>query len=513
MSETLLEKSWKTVNVKSQYNQSSAMGMNEPIEKSYSWYRRIIENTGKRDMKLERYDIMDNDSVEISRALDILAEDVSSCNADGEDQFVIDYDDEDKMKKTTIKLMEQMKNQWQERTGLYKSFYNHARDTLKYGSKFFLKRKDGSLKELVQSRVVGYVIDQNDDTKVSHYLYDDARNFKNKEGDDIGHQKAQTGAKSNYVAIPVEDMLVLKIGDGPFGESVLHRVFSLWKKLQLLEDSVIIYRVVRAPERRVYYIDTGDLPPQKAESYVNQIRQKMKQKQVSKNNDISTEFDPHSAGEDFFIPQSGDGRGSKIESLPGGTQTGELDDVRYFAKKLAAMMRVPSSMMDIHQDDRDKPQHSDMRVGQLYQEEMRYLGFIKRMQNQVAECLYNHFKEYCRERDINFPHELIFEINTPHNYAIYKDNELNQQLLNVYNSADNIMHMSKRFTLEKYLHLDPEEIRQNERMVLMEKGLSEDKIKDIPEEHVYNIVYGDGSKGSEYGLETEEGGGFGGRRF
>lgn len=513
MAQTLLEKSWKTINVSSRLNESSAMGLEEPIENSYSWYKRLIENTGKRDAKLLRYETMDDDSVEISRALDIIAEDVSSQNADEQDPFVLDYDDPEKMKKTTIKMMEQMKDQWKERTEFSQYFYDHVRDTLKYGIKLFLKRKDGSLKELIQSRIVGYVIDQNDDTKVSHYLYNDKKSYKNKEDDDIGGIQRSRNDKEGYVAVPVEDLLVMKIGDGPFGESILSKVYSLWKRLQLLEDSVVIYRVVRAPERRVYYVDVGDLPPQKAESYVNQIRLKMRQRQVTKGKDVSTEFDPHTAGEDYFIPQSGDGRGSKIETLQGGQQTGELDDVRYFGKKLSAALRVPSSMLDIHQDDRDKPQYNDMRVGQLYQEEMRYLGFIKRMQDQVARCLYKHFKEFCKDREVVVPEELIFSINVPHNYAIYKENELNQQLLNVYNSVQNIQHVSSRFALEKYMHYDEEEIRQNEDMVLLEKGLSEEDIKDMPDNVKANIVYGDGRLGSEYGIDPEQGGFGGGRRF
>lgn len=512
MVQQLNERSWKSINVQNRYNSSGPLGLEDYNERSMSWFRRIIDNAGPREEKLKRYDMMDHDSVEITRALDIIAEDVSSVNGDNEDIFSIEYEDEFNVKKTLLKTIEQMKDQWKTRTGFGDEFYNHARDILKYGCKIFLIRPDGSLKELIQSRIVGYVIDHKDDTKISHYLYDDQKQYKNEEGDEIGHSKHVDGNKRSYVPIPVNDLLVLKVGSGPYGCSILEKVFSLWRRLQLLEDSIVIYRVVRAPERRVFYIDTGALPPAKANAYVNQVKLRMKQKQISRNGKLTTEFDPFSTGEDYYIPQTSEGRGSRIESLQGGAQTGEMDDVRWFAKKLAMALRIPVSMIDTHSDTRDAPMFNDARVGQIYQEEMRYMGYIKRLQGQIGNDLSDNFVKFCKEREIKLPPNTKLCINEAQNFAVYKEIELNQQLLNVYNSAQNIRPLAGRVSFEKYLNMDLEEIMDNETMKLREMGLDEDVIKDMPDHVKMNLVYGDGRLGADYGIEVEPGG-FGGRRF
>ena len=500
----LNEYKWKSTKVQgAQAGNSSGGSGPMPLEKSYSWYKRIIENTGTREQKLQRFDQMDRESVEISRALDLIAEDISSMNADREDIFNVIYDDVDDVKKTTVKTLEYFKDLWEERTRFDKDFFHHVRDVLKNGTKFFIKQPDGSLKPLIDERVIGYVQDPKDESKVSHYLYDEGRSYRNED-----NRLIQGSNNSTVKPIPVEDMVVLKIGTGAFGESILENVYSLWKKLQLLEDSIVIYRVIRAPERRVFYIDTGTMPEHKRDAVIEKYKLKLRQKKVLENGNVSSDFDPHSAVEDYFIPTSSSGRGSKVETLQGGGSSGSenLNDAKWFSRKLAAKLRIPFSMIDIHQEG-SQDQYSDARVGQVYAEEVRYMGMVYRLQFQLIDPINEHFYEFCKYRDFEIPEGIELEVNTPNSFAEYKNLEINQARLNVYTSADNVEHLSKKFTLKKFMGLDDEEIMENENMALKEKGLDDNQIKKLSDTERSNIVYGDARLGEEYGISGNESGG------
>lgn len=472
---------------------------------SSSWYNRIIDNSGTRYSRLLRYTEADCGSVEISRALDVLAEDISSCNADNEDVFLIEYGDDSKIKKTQIKLMDAALELWQDRTCMKKDLFNHVRNALKYGMRAFRKCNDGSLMLMPVERFVGYVLSETDEDRVTHYLYDPTIQRIDRKGAATFNNYAKNtsgNSSKGYDIIPVDDLVIMKVGEGPFGESVIEKVYKTYRQLSLLEDSVVIYRVVRAPERRLYYIDVGNLQGPKRERAIEQQRLRLMQKRVSKNGQIETEYDPHSTGEDIFIPTNSTGKGSRVETLPAGQNLGETGDLEWFYKKMAAGLRIPSSMIDSQTQERD--QFSDMRVGQMYQIEMRYMGHVKRIKNQLTYPLDENFREFCRNRDISIPEGMIFRINDSQSFAIYKEIEINQTLLNVFNSTLQINQLSKKYALQKYLNMDMEEIRDNEINKLRERGLDDEQIKKLPEHVIDNIVYGDGRLGSEYGIEPQE---------
>jgi hypothetical protein len=235
------------------------------------------------------------------------------------------------------------------------------------------------------------------------------------------------------------------------------------------------------------------------------------QKQVSRKNQVETDYDPHSTGEDIFIPTNSSGKGSRIETLPAGTALGEINDLKWFANKMAAGLRVPKSMTDIHAED-ERDQYSDMRVGSLYQSEMRYMGMVNRYKKALIIALNANFHEFCKERDFVIPEDAQFKITESQSFSLYKEIEINQSVLNVFNSTLQIDALSKRYALQKYLHFDQDEIILNEDSKLAEMGLTLEQIKKMPYEHRMNIVYGDKHLASEYGIEAEAGGA-GGRRW
>lgn len=507
MTQNIVESKWNPVSLGSARQPYTINSYTQ----SSSWYNKVINNDGSRMNRLKNYYDADKCSIEISRALDIIAEDISSSNADDEDQFYIHYKYEDKVKKSTIRLLGDALEMWERRTEFDMEFFDRVRKTLLYGITFYKKNKDGTLTELPSERMIGYILDEDDENFVTHYLYDPTlprldqagRSYKTKGNNGFTPVDKDTDA-GKYETYSVDDLLVLKIGNQPMGTSIIEKVYGLWKTMKLIEDSVVIYRVTRSFERRVYYIDVGNLQGAKREQAIERQRIKLMQKNSNRKGEISTEYDPHSMGEDIFVPTNSTGKGSRVETLQGGGTLGELTDLEWFSKKLAAGLRIPHSMIDTA--DQQQTQYSDMRVGQMYAIELRYLGYVKRFKRRFAKAIGAHFEEFCRDRQLSLPDGAVFRINDSNSFADYKEIEVQQSRLNVFNSTLQVMSLSKKVALQKYLGMTPEDIAYNEQEKLFEKGLTPEQIKEMPNEVIDNIVYGDGRLGKDYGLETEQGG-------
>ena len=509
MSEGLLEHKWSTVRLGANSGHVEAAGSTS--SGGLSWYNNYVSLEGDRRAVLSKYDMMDRRSVEVSRSLDIIAEDLSSANADDEPMLRLDFDDDSKIRKTHIKALNYLMETWSDRNNFETSLFDHGRELFKYGAVFFLKKPDGTLKRISPEKLVGYVLSPDDENIVTHYLIDWDAPFLNIKESHKKVEKINNQNKQRQIDhISVEDMVIIKRGQTPFGESLLERAYPIWRKIDLLETAVVIHRFTRSVDRRVYYIDVGRLPPKKHKEVIDKYRLQMRQKRVmSKDGGVDSEFDPHSMTEDYFLPVTSQGRSSRIESLQGSPSSGELSDLTYLARKLAAAMRVPPSMTDTQNEGNDRDTYSDMRVGQVYQVEMRYLGFVNRDKRKVEKALEEHFNWFCKEREVEVPEEMCLKINESHNFALYKNIETYQSLLNLFQSTMQATTISKQFALSKYLNLSKEELVDNEVMILTEKGITDEQIKEMTAEEIANIVYGDGRLGEKFGLAAAEDGGFG----
>ena len=147
----------------------------------------------------------------------------------------------------------------------------------------------------------------------------------------------------NAYNINAEHVIHMSMSDGldnlfPFGQSVLEQVFKVYKQKELLEDAIIIYRVQRAPERRVFYIDVGNMPTHLAMQFVERVKNEINQRRIPSAsggaNFIDATYNPMSINEDYFFPQTAEGRGSKVDTLPGGTNLGEIDDLKILHKQI-----------------------------------------------------------------------------------------------------------------------------------------------------------------------------------
>ena len=133
----------------------------------------------------------------------------------------------------------------------------------------------------------------------------------------------------------------------PYGRSILDPARKLWKQLQLAEDSMLVYRITRAPERRVFYIEVGNLGDQDVQGYMMKIQNQIKKQPVvdSRNGQYNLKYDPMNITEDYFIPIRGD-KSSKIDTLPGASNMGDIQDIEYLQNKLFASLQVPKAYLN-----------------------------------------------------------------------------------------------------------------------------------------------------------------------
>jgi hypothetical protein len=279
----------------------------------------------------------------------------------------------------------------------------------------------------------------------------------------------------NETCIDARHVVHLSLNEGldyfwPFGQSILENIFKVYKQKELLEDSVLIYRVQRAPERRVFKIDVGNMPSHMAMQFVERVKNEMHQRRIPTitgggANMMDASYNPLSINEDYFFPFNGEnGRGSSVEPLPGGSNLGEIDDLKYFNNKMARGLRVPSSYLPTGPDDSDRAMN-DGRVGTALIQEYRFNQYCMRLQRAIMQKLDDEFKMFLRWRGFNIDAGL-FSITfcEPQNFASYRQAELDTSRIQAFTSLEPLPYMSKRFMLKRYLGLSDEEILENEQM-------------------------------------------------
>jgi intein/homing endonuclease len=167
----------------------------------------------------------------------------------------------------------------------------------------------------------------------------------------------------------------------PYGSSVLEGARRIWRQLILIEDAMLVYRVIRAPERRVFYIDVGNVPPEEVANYLEQVQTSLKRNQIvdRKTGKVDLRYNPLSVEEDFFLPVRGGESGTKIDTLAGGQNTAAIEDVQYIQNKLFAALKIPKAYIGYDADIGSK--------ATLSQEDIRFSRTIQRIQKTVVSEL------------------------------------------------------------------------------------------------------------------------------
>ena len=178
---------------------------------------------------------------------------------------------------------------------------------------------------------------------------------------------------------------------GAFSISYLHKCIKLVNQLRIMEDSLVIYRISRAPERRIFYIDVGNLPKGKAEEYVQGIMGKYKNKLVydASSGEVREDRKSMNIMEDFWLPRREGGRGTEIQTLPGGENLGQIEDIVFFQKKLYRALNVPAGRLDADNA------YNIGRVSEITREEVKFQKFINKLRRKFSLLFINALRVQC----------------------------------------------------------------------------------------------------------------------
>ena len=252
----------------------------------------------------------------------------------------------------------------------------------------------------------------------------------------------------------------------PYGTSVLEPARRIFRQLILLEDAMMSYRIVRAPERRVFYIDVGNVAPNDVETYMQKVMTQMKRNQVVDSNTgrVDLRYNPMSTEEDYFIPVRG-GVSSRIENLPGGTYTGDIDDVKYLRDKLFSALKVPASYLtNMEGADEDKTT--------LAQKDIRFARTIQRLQRSIiAELekvgiIHLYTLGYTGSDLISFK----LSLNNPSKIAELQELEHWKTKFDVAATATDGF-FSRRWVADHIFNLSEEEFIRNQREMFFDRRL------------------------------------------
>jgi hypothetical protein len=312
------------------------------------------------------------------------------------------------------------------------------------------------------------------------------------EGNIINYHLKRPGKQGNTAygvrseemdVVPASAMIHFTMSDemgdsAPFGQSVLRPIFRVYRQMAMIEDAVIIYRIVRAPERRVFYVDVGNMPAQRVKQYLEQVKNELRQKRVpgmsneGQKDMVDGQYNPTSIQEDMFFPVTATGRGSRVETLPGGTEDFGTNLLKYFQDKIFRGLRIPTSYMS--GTDGAGAQYNDGKVGIAYIEELRFANFIMRLQDRMNQILDAEFKIYLKVCGLKIDDEIFnIRLADPANFALYRQAALDADLIGSFNNIEQTKYLSKRFILKRYLGLSDDEIQMNEVMVKEERGILE----------------------------------------
>jgi hypothetical protein len=473
-----------------------------PAKANYSSYLPdVYVGSPNRVERYGHYNTMDLDS-EVNAALDILAEFCTQQNKQNKTPFQINF--KQKATNSEATILQQYLQQWCKLQRFETRMFRTLRNTFKYGDAFFIRDPETKKWYHVDpANVTKIIVNESEGKRPEQYV---VRNFNLNFGELVATTPFETngnvtGGGSGYltggvrgmvgkpqqsmgggrfmtedreIAVDAEHVVHLSLSEGldtnyPFGNSLLETIFKVYKQKELLEDAIIIYRVQRAPERRVFYVDVGNMPSHLAMQFVERVKTEIHQRRIPSStgggtNVIDSSYNPLSINEDYFFPQTAEGRGSKVETLPGGTNLGEIDDLRYFTNKLVRGLRIPSSYLPTGADD-SASQYNDGRVGTAYIQELRFNTYCERLQNLVVEEFNQEFKRYLLEKGVNIDTAMFdLKMEPPQNFASYRQAEMDNARVPTYTQMSQVPYISNRFAMMRYLGLSEEEIAQNERL-------------------------------------------------
>ena len=256
--------------------------------------------------------------------------------------------------------------------------------------------------------------------------------------------------------------------------SYLHKAIKPLNQLRMVEDAIVIYRISRAPERRIFYIDVGNLPKLKAEQYIRDIMTRYKNKLVydSTTGEVKDDRRHQSMLEDYWLPRREGGRGTEITTLPGGENLGQLDDVEYFQKKLYKAMHVPVSRLEADSG------FSLGRESEITRDELLFSKFIGKLQTRFAMLFGEILEKQLLLKNIITSEEwsqikdrVHYKFEKDHYYTEFKQQETLTQRVDLARNMEEYVgnYYSREFFRKNILRQSEEEIRDQDAQIEKEK--------------------------------------------
>jgi len=276
----------------------------------------------------------------------------------------------------------------------------------------------------------------------------------------------------------------------PYGSSVLESARRIWRQMILIEDAMLVYRVIRAPERRVFYIDVGNVPPEEVSNYLEQAKTSLKRSQIvdKSTGKVDLRYNPLSVDEDYFLPVRGGESGTRIDTLAGGQNASAIEDVEYIQKKLFAALKIPKAYLGYDEEIGAK--------ATLAQEDIRFSRNIARIQKTIVAELNKlamiHLYAHGYEGDDLVDFEL--KLSNPSSIAQQQKLELIRTKFEIAAAAPEGL-VSRSYIRKSILELSDDQI----------EGMIQERIADTDEDKAVEAGSGGGDEGG-----GEEGGDAGG---
>jgi len=322
----------------------------------------------------------------------------------------------------------------------------------------------------------------------------------------IYNDKVTTGTSSNFgpVGIRITTDSIASVVSGLMDSrravvlSYLHKAIKPLNQLRMIEDATVIYRISRAPERRIFYIDVGNLPKLKAEQYLRDIMVKYKNKLVYDANTGEVRDDRKflSMMEDFWLPRREGGKGTEITTLPGGQNLGELEDVKYFEKKLYKALCVPVSRLN--------PETSGFSLGrsnEITRDELKFAKFVDRLRSKFATLFDQALRIQCVLKGIctdseweQFKEYIHYDYIKDNNFSELKDAELMTNRLSLLGAVDPYTgrYFSHSWIQRNVLRLTDDDIGEMQKEMELEKkdglGLPVGVTNDVAQQQMMSQI-------------------------
>ena len=257
--------------------------------------------------------------------------------------------------------------------------------------------------------------------------------------------------------------------------SYLHKAIKPVNQLRMIEDSLVIYRISRAPERRIFYIDVGNLPKVKAESYLKDVMNRYRNKMVydARTGEIRDDRNHMSMLEDFWLPRREGGRGTEITTLPGGSNLGEIDDIKYFQNKLYRSLNVPISRLEAENS------FSIGRSDNITRDELKFTKFVQKIRKKFSTLFLDMLRTQLILKSVIAEDEwpmikehLQFNFMQDGHFTELKNAEILQNRIDMLGQAESYVgtYFSKEYVKKHILMLSDEEVEEMDKQIKDESG-------------------------------------------